>query len=390
MPDFSAAFPQVPLPDGSTVLLEPPDYEEVQIIGRGVVSVAGTDGRLTPIQRALLDAVVESMTNHTLDFEAITPITSAQYGAAMARRDLVFRTRMVHQMMLHALVLRPLPDEVAARIREYATVLGVDDGLLRAAEHFADGAYGLAAFDFERAGYTSEWAPEASRTLHTSRELEAAWEETIDDAALAAKWCALGELPEGTLGRGVWELYRARGFAFPGQPGSAPPLLAQHDWVHVLADYGTTVENELEVFAYIARANDDPRGFSLLAMVISLFETGYLPTGMGLFRYDQGHLTDEVAIRVADALYRGAVSKNVVTGETSLDFLGIDWFELADLSVEQARAMVAIPEKSQRARDAGSVGPWEPGGISPFQLAAGRALADAEGRPYESHGASLA
>jgi hypothetical protein len=160
--------------------------------------------------------------------------------------------------------------------------------------------------------------------------------------------------------------------------------------VHVLADYGTTVENELEVFAYIARANDDPRGFSLLAMVISLFETGYLPTGMGLFRYDQGHLTDEVAIRVADALYRGAVSKNVVTGETSLDFLGIDWFELADLSVEQARAMVAIPEKSQRARDAGSVGPWEPGGISPFQLAAGQALAVTEGRPYEAHGASLA
>jgi hypothetical protein len=160
--------------------------------------------------------------------------------------------------------------------------------------------------------------------------------------------------------------------------------------VHVLADYGTTVENELEVFAYIARANDDPRGFSLLAMVISLFETGYLPTGMGLFRYDQGHLTDEVAIRVADALYRGAVSRNVVTGDTSLDFLGIDWFELADLPVEEARAMVAIPEKSPRALDAGSVAPWEPGGISPFQLAAGQALAAAERRPYESHGASVA
>lgn len=386
--DVGPELSPVPLPDDKSVWLEPPDHDEVQIIGRGVISVASSGGRLTPVQRALLEAVTESMTSHRIDFDAITPITSAEYGAAMARRDLSFRTRMVHMMLLHALVLRPLPDEVAARIREFATVLGVDDGVLRAAEHFADGAYGLAAFDFQRAGYTSTWTPEASSTLHTSRELGAAWEETVDDDALAAKWCALGDLPDDTLGRGVWKLYRARGFRFPGQPGSAPPLLAQHDWVHVLADYGTTVENELEVFAYIARANDDPRGFSLLAMVISLFETGYLPSGMGLFQYDIGHLTDEVAVRIADALYRGAVSRNTVTGDTSLDFLGIDWFELAPLPVDEVRTMVAIPEKSEAARQAGSVGPWERGGISPFQLVAGQALAEAEGRPYDSHGAA--
>ena len=90
---------------------------------------------------------------------------------------------------------------------------------------------------------------------------------------------------------GCRSFYRARGFAFPGAPGSAPPLLAQHDWVHVLADFGTTVECELEVFAFIARANDDMRGFSLLAMVVSLFETGYLRTGAGLFESDLGHLS---------------------------------------------------------------------------------------------------
>ena len=76
MPDFAAAFPKVPLPDGSTVLLEPPDYEEVQIIGRGVISAASPDGReLTPIQRSLLDATVTAMTHHDIDFDAATPIS---------------------------------------------------------------------------------------------------------------------------------------------------------------------------------------------------------------------------------------------------------------------------------------------------------------------------
>ena len=118
-------------------------------------------------------------------------------------------------------------------------------------------------------------------------------------------------------------MYQARGFGFPGAPGSAPPLLAQHDWVHVLADYGTTVECELEVFAFIARANDDMRAFSLLAMVVSLFETGYLRTGAGLFESDPGHLSvgAGMAIRVADAMRRGALCHDAVTGDDSIDFL---------------------------------------------------------------------
>src|SRR3954454_23236677 len=110
------------------------------------------------------------------------------------------------------------------------------------------------------------WDPEQASMLHTSKPLSDAWEEVVFDAALAEKWESLRELPEGTLGREVVKFYDARGFAFPGRPGSAPPLLAQHDWVHVLADYGSTVECEIEVFAFVSRSNDDPRGFSLLAM----------------------------------------------------------------------------------------------------------------------------
>jgi hypothetical protein len=45
--------------------------------------------------------------------------------------------------------------------------------------------------------------------------------------------------------------------------------------------------------------------------------------------------------------------------------------------------------KSADALAAGTVGPWEGGGISPFQMNAGRELADAQGRAYDAHGASL-
>ena len=227
--------------------------------------------------------------------------------------------------------------------------------------------------------------------MHSSRVLQDAWELSAADPELAGRWAALERLPDDSLGRKVWELYEARGFTYPGTPGSAPPLLAQHDWVHVLADYGTTVESEVEVFGLIARANDDIRAFSLLAMVISLFETGYLATGAGLFESSPGHFSSspDMAVRLSDAMRRGALCHDEETGATSVDFLALDWFELAPLPCDAVRARFHLVPKSDAAMAAGSVGPWERGGISPFQIQAGRELAAARGRRYEPHGASV-
>ncbi len=251
------------------------------------------------------------------------------------------------------------------------------------AREFATGSLGLAALDFERNGYTSTWNEEDEATLHLSAHLTGAWEAVADDAVLAGRWRDLEALPIGTLGRRVADFYRARGFTYPGTPESAPPFLAQHDWVHVVADYGTTVESELEVFAFIARANDDMRAFSLLAMVVSLFETAYLPTGAGLFQSDAGHLSQAgVAARLGDALRRGALCAG------SIDFLRVDWFGFADQPVDQVRAHFGVVAKAPVAVDQGSVGPWQPGGISPFQWEAGRALARSRGVAYDSFGAT--
>ncbi len=262
--------------------------------------------------------------------------------------------------------------------------VSLEDEMLKVADEFSHGSLGLASFDFQRNGYTAEWTEERQAVLHTSRPLADAWDLSVRDPALAARWAALEDLPEGTLGRRIVDFYRARGFTYPGRPGSAPPLLAQHDWVHVVADYGTTVEAELEVFAFIARANDDPRAFSLLAMVVSLFETGYLRSGAGLFEASPGQLSRQgVAVRLADAMRRGALTPG------THDFLATDWFELAPLPLGEVRARFGIVPKRDAALAAGSVGPWEPGGISEYQWRCGEELAARDGRPYEPFGAAV-
>jgi hypothetical protein len=363
--------------------LSPPDQAEVDILSRGIQSATSPTGGLTGTQRLLLSAICMAMTGHParLDLPAIEPDA---FATALSARTLEFRTRIVELMVLLGLVLQPLPTEVADRIGVFATELGVDEGMLKVASEFARGSLELAAFDFERNGYTSTWSDQDAVPLHTSAALASAWDLAPTDRALAERWEALEDLPSGSLGRRVTEFYKARGFVYPGLPGSAPPLLAQHDWVHVLADYGTTVESELEVFAFIARANDDSRAFSLLAMVVCLFETGYLRTGAGLFESSPGHLSARgMASRVADAMRRGALCSG------SIDFLRLDWFDLAHLTIPEVHERFGVPPKASDAVTAGSVGPWHAGGISAFQVRSGEELARLQGRPYDSYGANV-
>jgi hypothetical protein len=355
----------------------------VLLLSRGILGIIAPEGEPRQLPRLLAEAIVPAMTGFPFAGDA-SPVDPDELAQGLARRDAAFRTRIVQLVILLVLVLRPIPADVVDRAGRLARELGVDEGMLDVAREFATGSLGLAAIDFERNGYGAAWSDEDEGALHVSSRLGAVWDPAVHDPALARRWQELEDLPRGTIGRRVADFYRARGFDYPGTPGSAPPLLAQHDWVHVLADYGTTVECELEVFAFIARANDDMRAFSLLAMVVSLFETGYLRAGAGLFESDTGHLSRAgVAARLADAMRRGARC----TG--GIDFLRTDWFSVADLPLEDVRHRFGVVPKAPAALEQGSVGPWEPGGISPFQWEAGRALAARMGLPYDSFGATV-
>jgi hypothetical protein len=375
----------VPFPSDTEVLLAPPDAAEVRTIAGGVAGAVAIDGRLNSLQRLLTESIIESMTGFVVPAQHVPQLDPEQFAHAMARRDEAFRHRMLHFMLVNALVMSPVPEPVVDRIDEYARELGVTDDMLRVAHRYSHGNMGLALMDFERSGYMETWDPTHVEPLHTSRALNDAWEQCVADEGLAGQWAALRELPDGTLGREVVKFYDARGFVFPGRQGSAPPLLAQHDWVHVLTDYGSTVESEVEVFAFIARANDDPHAFSFLAMVISLFETGHLAKGAGLFEYDRGHLSHEgMAVRLADAMRRGALVGAHAGGP---DLFMRDWFADAARPVEDVREELGVVAKSDYAIERGSVTAWERGGISPFQYDCGQKRAASEGRAYDAYGA---
>jgi hypothetical protein len=347
--------------------------------------VAPPDG-LTDLQYELIRANTYSLTGIDRDPRSGPPVSPEELAEALRYRDERWRTRIVQAMLLFEMVLVPIPTEVVEKVNRYAAELDVDDAFLSVTRKYAEGSLGLALIDFERSGYEGEWSGQKNEILHTTRALESAWEQAVTDPALARRWRSLEDCDEGTLGHGVWKFYAARGFAFPGEPFSAPPYLAQHDWVHVLSDYGSSPASEIEVFALISRAIEDPRGFSFLAMIIGLFETGYVPKAAGFFSADTGHLHHAgMAERLADAMVRGKAIADACPGVSLMD---LDWFAHADRPVEDVREEYHVPPKSDEVLAIGSPGPFEPGGFTIFQLDMGRRIAAEEGRPYDAFGAT--
>ena len=232
--------------------------------------------------------------------------------------------------------------------------MGVDDQFVRIARRYAQGAFGLAWLDLHRSGFAEH--SEAARTdqLRTAVKLSGQLSPGVTDPELAAHWAAFEQLDEGTLGRSVWEMYRGGGFAIPGSEGGASAYLAQHDFVHVLTDYGTNLSGEIEVFALIGAADPDPKGFAWLTTLIGLFETGYVADA-GFFTSDlKQRRLDSTAmhLRLADALRRGTM----LCGALGTDLLEVDYHVHVAQPLDEVRVELGIPPKSAPAIEHGSVG----------------------------------
>ena len=358
------------------------DADRSTVIAAIATAVAPEEG-LQPVQASLLGELASSLMGVSADFDRFESVSPEELADVLADHESMTRHRIVHLMVLGELILRPIPLDVAVRVGRYAKALDVDDKFVRIAHRYAQGGFGLAWRDLHSSGFAEHWEQARMDQLKSAVRLENQLALGVEDAALAECWQAFEHLPPGSLGRSVWEMYHGRGFTLPGLEGGAAAYLAQHDFVHVLADYGTNLNGELEAFALIGRADPNPKGLAWLTTLIGLFETGYVADA-GFF---SGNLKErrldsrEAHIRLADALSRGAV----LCERLGTDLLEVNYHEFVERPVVEVRSELGFPDKSQRAVAAGSWGVFDVQGMSEMQQQYAAALARAaEGREEEA------
>ncbi len=310
------------------------------VVGGIVGAVSGPEG-LAPLQLEMLRAVVGQILGSDLDPATVAPRTAAELAAEVTEAD--SRLIVVETMVTLEFVLHPESRTVAKRVEAYAKELGVDTPMVHAARRLADQQAALLYVDIQRnALYTAEAIHGALHgRLYELIRSKLAYQGIEPDAKIAARWHALDDCPAGSWGRGVADFYHAHDFPYPGDRHGISELGAQHDFVHVLAGYDATPEGEIDVFAFIAAAMPDPRGFTQFAMTLGLFQNGAIRHVAGkkvaIARTDT--LSDPGAVsRWADAVRRGAAC-------TVDAMAGVDHFALASRDLEELRSEYGIPPK---------------------------------------------
>lgn len=337
---------------GATFFDFQPGQAEAMV--RGMASAVGGDTGLTATQAAVLGVVARDIFGIDTPVEQLEPLSASELAATL---DPVLARGAVRGMVTLEIVSGAVTADTAARVESYAKALGVDEGMLEVARDYSKGAKDVAQADFMRNSYVLDYYTKHPNdgTLH--RTVRAPDEHTALDPALEAKWKTLETCRDGSLGRTVWDFYGARGFALPGSPGSVDPLLAQHDFVHCVADYGTSATGEMETFSFIAGAIPEAKGFSYLVIIVGLFETGNVDAVPGVATASPGHLQLSGGTeRMGDAIRRGVLLGTDVMG-------GVDWFEYADDPIDDVRSKLGLVPKSAEAIAAGSLSATDPNAV---------------------------
>ncbi|MCB9596854.1 MAG: hypothetical protein H6719_29295 [Sandaracinaceae bacterium] len=234
-------------------------------------SVALADGRIAE-QEAQMLAVHAELLGFDGDLDALPPLDLD----ALAERlpDPAHRAALVQRLVLMAMLDGEVGREEIAQTRAIARRLGVLQPAIDQMEHFLAGRMRLLAFDVMRRSFIAEkigrvWRDEGLRGVaKVARQARGK-----ADPALAARYLALEALPEGTLGRALFEHFRRHGFALPGEEKSAPEAVLFHDLGHVLAGYGTDPEGEVQMAGFEAGFMGED-GFSVTVLALYLFHLG--------------------------------------------------------------------------------------------------------------------
>lgn len=316
-------------------------HDRADVLARAVVAACRGSAWVSSVQPRLLHVLFNQLLERDLDFETLEPIAQQDVAAALESPE--ERLELIQLMCAIEVLCNPIPQSMEASVRGWANALGVEDPALVFLRDLVVGEMAKARQDF----YRLNWIGDLDRKQPEIEALvaklgDSAYAVTMEeDPAVFKRWHGLEACPDGSLGRHVFEFYQARGFLMPGQVGGANEAVAQHDWLHVLADYGTTPLGEIEVVSFQASCSRTPGATLGIIGALGLFESGAYSASLLAGTHPGESLSLPGGIeRMGEAIQRGKACNT--------DLLNFDLFTKADQPIDQVRTGFEIPPKSAR------------------------------------------
>tara|TARA_B100001750_G_C15449917_1_gene568342 strand:- start:79 stop:1014 length:936 start_codon:yes stop_codon:yes gene_type:complete len=249
-----------------------PDQRPLALAALRAVGTGGAGEALSVREQDLLAARAAEL-GHTGSLDALPahdPVALARMLPEPERRE-----ALVRELVLMAMIDGEVDPAAVATARSTARALAVRQPAIHQLELFLRGRLRRLGFDLMRRSFLASqlkrvWREQGLRGIfRVMRQMRGK-----PDAKLAARYLALGDLPEGTLGRALFDHFRAAEFALPGEQGSAPETLLFHDLGHALTGYGTDPEGEVQMAGFEAGYMGGSDGFSVTLLGLYLFHLG--------------------------------------------------------------------------------------------------------------------
>lgn len=272
------------------------------------------DGR-TQEQTDLLEALAGHVMRVSL---ADVPVVSPEEAASILVKPRL-RKSVGEILVTLELVRHPPSEALTDRVGEYIAALGIEDGFQTIAADYLANSHERVARDWERVRQPN---------------IVEGFIENLSNEQIKEKMNSLADLPNGALGRALFDFYRRNGFAFISEDDPDQDSLIPHDLTHVIAGYGATAEAEIALQGFMVGAARGENHFSSLLASLLLFEVGMLP--FPGIEPTLGALAQPGAAELfATAIERGLQCHGDIEA---------DHEEMLELPLSEVRAKLGIPE----------------------------------------------
>jgi len=251
----------------------PPENERIHAL-RAMKTIALADGELHDKEVRLIQIAASAM-QVTAKVEELEPIQPEALADKFT--DTEAREGLVRRLVMLTTLDGEVTDDEVELLESFATALGVEERSVHNLRQLLDGHLKRLMFDLVRRSFL----PSKMKWVAAEGGLSTIWDIIrsrlgFTNAKLAARCEALGELPEGTLGRAFHDHHTENGFPLPGTKGGFPVAMAFHDLGHVVGGYGTDARSELLVAGFQAGyLDEDP--LVMYLMISLLFQLGIEP-----------------------------------------------------------------------------------------------------------------
>jgi hypothetical protein len=246
--------------------LDPPPADIARAGLRALKAVVLADGELHDLERGFLEAVQSHVLKTDFDVASLEPIDGKELAALVPAGQ--YRERILRACVMAALIDTEASPAELALIEDFAGAFGIESKPVEELKRIIDGRLALLRYDLARRSFVGKRFQQhlAQKGLRGLAQAIAAF-AGFENKAIATKYRALKGYPAGSLGRGYYEFIEENGFAMPGEKGGAPEPIVFHDCVHVLGEYDTTPEEEVQVVAFEAGFQKYDPFFTMLGVV---------------------------------------------------------------------------------------------------------------------------